>query len=506
MSARLGTLLCLDAGTTNVKAAIFDRQGQMIATAEKPNSALRREGRRVEQDMAASRSDAFTVLKLCIEKASVPIDAIIVTAQGDGLWAIDNCGEPVGPALTWLDGRTRTLLGELDAVGHLQRIRATTGSKPTTATQSVQLLWLMQNEPQRLRRIAHALRLKEWLCFSLTGKLLADPSAVLPTWGSWRTGETSRVIQDVLGLERGIELLAELRPVGECRAGLTEHAAHWLGLPAGIPVLQGPGDVQTTLIGLGLGTRPGVRRASIFGTSAIHASHQPDAATIKDTPAGAIVLKFVLGSGYFSVHPCFNGTTLTQHLSNLIDRWPAVIPPAYSSLIMHPFFEPGGERAPYTTPDATGAMIGLSAETSAAEIAWASREALAFIARTSHDIMPVSTGAVALGGGLSADRYFAQWFATVMEAPVLSSSSSHASLRGLAAIGAKYIYATSEAAISEFWLGAPDEILMPETGSVATYAAQKFSQFARTIEALAPAWSTQSAIRRIADTASGRGT
>ena len=312
--------------------------------------------------MAASRSDAFTVLKTCIEKACTPIDAIIVTGQGDGLWATDAGGEPVGPALTWLDGRARALLGELNAAGHLEHIRAITGSKPTTATQSIQLLWLKQNEPHRLRRITHILRLKEWLCFSLTGKMLADPSAVLPTWGSWRTGETSKVIQDVLGLERGIELLAKLRPVGDCSAGLSAHAALWLGLPAGIPVLQGPGDVQTTLIGLGLGARAGVRRASIFGTSAIHASHHVDATTINDAPAGALVLKFVLGPGYFSVHPCFNGATLMRHVSALIDGLPAVTPPVYSSLIVHPFFEPGGERAPYTTPDATGAMIGLNAD------------------------------------------------------------------------------------------------------------------------------------------------
>lgn len=488
MNARAPVLLCLDSGTTTVKAAAFDRDGRMIAASERANHALRREGARVEQDMACSRDDAFEVLRECADDARSPVDAILVTAQGDGLWALDARGEPVGHAFTWLDGRTRTLVAELEAAGTLERIRAVTGSRPTAATQSLHLRWLADHEPGRLHRIAHVLRLKEWLFHALTDELLGEPSSVLPTWGSWRTGLTSDAVEQALGLERGLALLPELRAVGECRAGLSAAAAARLGLPAGTPVLQGPGDVQATLIGLGLGTRTGVRRASIFGTSAIHASLQLDAEAVRDTPAGAIVLKFAIGPGYFCVHPCFNGVTVMQHLQGLVDGWPEDVAPAYSPLIVHPFLEPGGERAPYTRPDASGAVLGLDSQTTPAQIAWAAREALAFVARISHEMMGVGSGALSLGGGLAGDPRFAQWLATVMQAPVMRSTSSHASLRGLAAIGARCVLGASDRELFGRWIGEADETVQPEPGPVADYARSKFEHFRRTIDALAPQW------------------
>jgi erythritol kinase (D-erythritol 1-phosphate-forming) len=495
MTQRASVLLCLDSGTTAVKAAAFDRQGRMVASAEQGNNALRRDGVRVEQDMVLTRDDAFAVLKSCVDEVRASIDGILVTGQGDGLWAIDVHGEPVGPAITWLDGRTRALVTSLDEAGDLERIRLVTGSRPTTATQSLHLLWLAQNDPERLRRIAHALRLKEWLFYSLTGRLLADPSSVLPTWGSWRTGSTTRTIQEVLGLERGLEFLAELQPVGACWGGLSASASQALGLPAGLPVLQGPGDVQSTLIGLGLGTRPGVRRASIFGTSAIHAGHQLDAESVKEAPAGAMVLKFVLGPGYFCIHPCFNGATLMRHLGGLFGSLPSEVEPKYSSVIVHPFFEPGGERAPYTTPYAAGAFLGMTAQTSVAEIAWAACESLAFIARISHDMMDISTGSVALGGGLAGSRHFSQLFATVIRAPVLRSADGHASLRGLAAIGARFLYDAPDHELSALWIGAPDETLAPQKAAIASYAESKFQLFARSIDIVAPAWATLTEVR-----------
>lgn len=488
MNARQSALLCLDSGTSAVKAAAFDRHGRIIASAQRDNRALRRHGDLVEQDMALSRDDAFDVLRSCVDQANTAVDGILVTGQGDGLWPLDRRRETTGPAITWLDARARPLVTALGTSGHLARIRAITSSRPTTASQSLQLLWLKANSPDRYERISFALRLKEWLFFSLTGELMAEPSSVLPTWGNWRTGATSHTIQNILELSKGLELLADLRPVGECRAGLSAATANALGLPMGTPVLQGPGDVQSTLIGLGLGTRPGVSRASIFGTSAIHASHVSDPAAISPTPEGAIVLKFVLGEGYFHIHPCFNGATVLQHLERLVPAMPERFAPEYSSVIIHPFLEPAGERSPYTTPDAIGAIFGINAETTPAQIAWAGREALAFIGRASFQMMAGGSGPIALGGGLANDEQFAGFFATVMNATMERVLSGHASLRGLAAIGAKFIYGETDSKVAETWCGDADDRLLPQDEVARNYADRKFALFERLIESVSAEW------------------
>jgi erythritol kinase len=492
-------LLCLDSGTTAVKAAAFDRYGGIVATAERQNQALRRDGARVEQDMAVTRDDAFAVLRDCAAGLGGPVEGILVTGQGDGLWPLDAAMQPAGHAMTWLDGRVRQISAELQASGAQDEIHAVTGSRPTAASQSLQLLWLQRNDPQRLSRITRVLRLKEWLFFTLTEALRGEPTAALPVWGDWRTGAMSDVVQRALGLERGLELLPDFAPVGECRATLSSAAAAAIGVAAGTPVLLGPGDVQSTLVGLGLGIRPSVTRASIFGTSAIHACHILDPTQMRQTPPGAMLQRFVLGEGFLSFHPSFNGATLFQHVGRIAAGLPAHAGPAYSGLILHPFFEPGGERAPYTTPDASGALLGLTAHTRPEQIAWAAREGLAFVARISHDMMNASSDVLSLGGGLASDPHFAGFLATLLGIPVERASGAQAGLRGLATIGARHLLDAGDAELARAWVNTPDAVAMPQTGKVADYAREKHALFVSLLDSIAPHWQKMSAIRDLAD-------
>lgn len=487
-------LLCLDSGTTSVKAAAFDAGGQLLAQAERPNGALHRGGARVEQDMACTRDEALQVLRDCAAQVTEPFVGVIVTGQGDGLWPVDAQGQPVGRALTWLDGRARGLVAAMAPA--LDVVQAATGSRPTAASASLQLLWLQQHEPDRHARITHALRAKEWLFLSLTGRLMAEPTALLPVWGDWRSGALLSVVAESLGLSRGVELLPELAPVGAAQAGLSPQAAKVTGLPPGLPVLLGPGDVQSTLIGLGLGS-PGITRASIFGTSAIHACLLDDPATMPQAPAGAMVQQFALGSGYLCFHPCFNGATLLHHLARRFADLPQATAPDYSPLILHPFLEPGGERAPWTDPNATGAIIGLTAASTPAQIAWAGREALAFVTRASHAMMGGPDGVLSLGGGLAGDAYFAQFLATVTGCTVQRSPGSHAGLRGLSAIAARFLLDAQDPAP---WISVDGQRLVPDTGPVAAYAEEKYRLFFASLEAVSRFWDPLSALREQAET------
>lgn len=485
-------LLCLDSGTTAVKAAAFDRHGRLVAMAQGENTALRRDGSLVEQDMDVTCNDAFSVLKACVDKLSGPVEGLVVTGQGDGMWPLDSGGSPVGKAITWLDGRAKSLAAALQQSGDLEAIEAVTFSRPTAASQSLHLLWLQQNDPARLARIAHVLRLKEWLFLRLTGKLMGEPGAALPVWGNWRTGEVSAIVEEALGLDRGAELLPELLPVGACRAALSQEAASAVGLPSGVPVLLGPGDVQSALIGLGLGSSAGVSGASIFGTSAIHARWIEDPGTMRAKPPGAMVQQFALGAGYLCFHPSFNGATLLQHIARLTGQSPGPVAPAYSAILLHPFFEPGGERAPCTSPHASGAILGVTATTRPEELAWAGREALAFIARMSHDMMSAAPGKaagdLALGGGLAADGDFAGFLSTTLSQKVRRKTGGNAGLIGLAAIGAKFLLDASREELGADWIGEADETVSPGTGEVAAYSAAKYAIFEDMLVRVSPLW------------------
>ncbi|MEI4472418.1 FGGY family carbohydrate kinase [Frigidibacter sp. MR17.24] len=492
-------LLCLDSGTTAVKAAALDAAGRLLACTEAPNAALHRDGPRVEQDMDRSRDQAFAVLRDCLARLGGPgrVEGIVVTGQGDGLWPVDRDGRPLGRAITWLDGRARDLAAGLG--GALDAIQRATGSRPTAAAASLQLLWLRRHEPERFARIAHALRLKEWLFLGLTGRVMAEPSALLPVWGDWRSGAILPAVGEALGLAGAERLLPGLAEIGACRAGLSAAAAADLGLPAGLPVLLGPGDVQSTLIGLGLGTRAGVTRASIFGTSAIHACLHDDPDAMPARPAGAMVQRFALGPGFICLHPSFNGATALHHLSRAFCALPAHPAPCYSALVLHPFLEPGGERAPWTDPAASGAAFGLTAATTPAEIAWAGREALAFVTHRSHAMMAAPEGTLSLGGGLARDGHFAQFLATLTGGPVERSPNDQAGLRGLAAIGARFLLGADPVTLGRDWLGAPEDRLVPAGPAVAAYAARKYALFAATVDAAARHWAALADLRAEAE-------
>ncbi|RDW13023.1 FGGY-family carbohydrate kinase, partial [Paracoccus thiocyanatus] len=292
------------------------------------------------------------------------------------------------------------------------------------------------------------------------------------------------------------ELLPELAWRWHGARGLSAAAAQATGLAQGLPVLIGPGDVQATLIGLGLGSRPGVSRASIFGTSAIHACLLDDPAAMPQVPAGAMIQQFALGPGYLCFHPCFNGAALLNHLSRRFADLPAAPAPDYSALILHPFLEPGGERAPWTDPHASGALFGLGAAATPGQIAWAGREALAFVTRTSHAMMGAPDGALSLGGGLAGDGNFAQFLATLAGWTVQRSPGSHAGLRGLAAIAARFLLDAQDPAP---WIGEPEQRLAPEPGPVAAYAERKYRLFTASLEASAPFWEPLSALRAQAE-------
>jgi erythritol kinase (D-erythritol 1-phosphate-forming) len=216
---------------------------------------------------------------------------------------------------------------------------------------------------------------------------------------------------------------------------------------------------------------------------------------MREKPAGAMVQRFVMGEGYLCFHPCFNGAALLQHVNRLIPASGTPSPPAYSGIVLHPFFEPGGERAPFTAPHASGAAFGLTAASTADDIAWAAREALCFIARTSHEMMNAPAGALALGGGLAGDGAFAGFLASVLQTEVRRTTNGHAGPRGLAAIGARFLLGLDDATLARDWISPPDEVLPPQAGAVAAYAQDKFALFSRLISAVAPCWEPLSSVR-----------
>ena len=500
-------IFCLDSGTTAVKAAAYTTDGVLAALHEVPNSALRRHGLCAEQDMALTRDLAWTALRGCAERATGRPRGLIITGQGEGVWPLDASGAPIGDALTWLDGRSVDLLAELERAGTLAAVTEITGAQPTAASPSVQMLWMQRHDPARYARIAHVLRSKEWLFYSATGAMLCEPSTAMLTWGAWRRQEVAGEVERLMGLDGALPRLPALASIGDTARPLGAAAASATGLPQGLPVLLGPSDVQATAIGLGVGVLDGVARASIFGTSAIHVGYFEEAALLPPKPRGAMIQPSVNPGAFLCVHPCFNGTTTLRHVEALVGKAAASAAdlPAWSGLVLHPFFEPGGERAPITDARARAALFGLTSTTDARQVDRAAREALAFNARMSHDSMGADGSAIAFGGGLANDDGFAALLARVLGRRVLRPASPQAGLAGIGLVAAHHLGGIGLREIGRRWLGGASRVDEPATGPETDFLARKFALYTRLISVLAPLWPEVVALQRDARQLAGDG-
>ena len=109
---RDGLLIGVDAGTSVIKSVAFTVSGEQIAAAAIANDYATLPDGGVEQDMARTWRDAAATLKQLGEKIpdlASRVIAIAVTGQGDGMWLIDQAGEPVAPAWLWLDSRAASI-------------------------------------------------------------------------------------------------------------------------------------------------------------------------------------------------------------------------------------------------------------------------------------------------------------------------------------------------------------------------------------------------------------
>jgi xylulokinase len=250
MNARAPLFLALDAGTTSLKAALFDAVGNEVAR-ERVEIRLRHP-HPLWAELDADdwwRAAVDRVPRLVARSGAAPetIAAVGVTGAMHALVPVDAGGGVLAPTLTWFDQRARPqaealkkqAAAALEAVGGI-----------SVHSSSARLRWLRENAAAIVDRTHCFLLPKDFLRQRLTGRFATDGSdARSTTMVDRRTGDWCRpLIEEVL--EIPLEKLPEIRPAAEIAGAVTPDAAAALGLRAGTPVAVGAGDVPCTLLGI----------------------------------------------------------------------------------------------------------------------------------------------------------------------------------------------------------------------------------------------------------------
>ena len=261
-------VLAVDLGTGGPKAAVVSPTGRIAASASEPVALHLLPGGGAEQDPAAWWAAIVAAARRAVELSGVSPSSVVgigCTAQWSGTVAVDASGAPLRPAVIWMDSRgnsamKRQMRGPVSVIGYdvrkLQRWIRLTGGAPSHSGKdpTAHILWIRDTEPEVYSghvQIPRARRLAEPAPDgAVLGVLRLHRRALGHRQPAHRRRSTTTTsLLRMSGLER--TKLPDLVPSATIMGTLRPEAADELGLPAGIPVATGTGDVHSAAIGSG---------------------------------------------------------------------------------------------------------------------------------------------------------------------------------------------------------------------------------------------------------------
>jgi glycerol kinase len=247
-------VMAIDQGTTSTRALLLDRR---LTVRAKVNEEFRQVFPRpgwVEHDLEDIWASTLSTIRRALDQAGVKaaeIAAIGITNQREttGLWD-RRTGRPLHHAIVWQDRRTSDACARLKAEGKEALVREKTGLVLDPYFSGTKLQWLLDNV-QAARRKADAGEaafgtVDSFLAWRLTGGQahVTDASNASRTLlMDLRSLAWDRELLDLFGVPRSV--LPEIRGSSEVY-GTTRGVK---GLPDGIPVAGIAGDQQAALFG-----------------------------------------------------------------------------------------------------------------------------------------------------------------------------------------------------------------------------------------------------------------
>lgn len=497
----MDVVIGVDGGTTAVKAVAFRPDGHIVATHHEGvpvNYGARGEA---EQDMNA----IWEAVATCLSEVKKQIgDARVIgiglTGQGDGAWLVDEDGEPVRPAVTWLDGRAAARVNEWEKDGKAAEILDVTGTTIFGGLFPVVIEELAEKEPESVARATTTLNCKDFLRFKLTGERVTDYTEASRTYLDVRTVEGySSDLAAKLGAEEFLRLLPEVRGCADPGIPLSREAADKTGIPEGTPV--GIGMIDVAITGMGLGAVNDNDSWLILGTTgfvgtllASVAERKSQVSMVLATGNGTQVLEFL---------PPMTGTPNLDWIKSTLDLgdkdWSEIeaaarqAGPGSHGVIYLPYASPGGERAPFLDTNASASWQGMSLTTTRSDILRSVYEGVAFSLVECVEVLELTGDLVVSGGGFRSDLV-CEILADATGLRVVRQDAPEAGARGaavLALVSAGYCDSIEEASAA---LGATMEEFLPNEDNKEVYA-RTYSVFKAAREGLRPAWSQMRDLR-----------
>jgi glycerol kinase len=425
-------ILALDQGTTSSRAILFDRQGAARAVAQQEFGQIFPQPGWVEHDPAEIWRTQLAVAREALAKAGAnarDVAAIGITNQRETtlLWERAT-GKPLGNAIVWQDRRTAPLCNELRGRGLAARIAAKTGLVIDAYFSATKIRWMLDNIAG-VRDAAEAGRLAfgtidAWLIWNLTGGATHATDA---------SNAARTLLFDIHSGKWDDELLALLRiprallPKVVASSGVVAHTAPAL-FGAGIPIAGVAGDQQAALFGQRCVT-PGMVK-NTYGTGCFMLMHTGDKPVASRNQLLTTVAWRSAGRDEYALEgSVFIAGAAVQWLRDGLGviKSSADVEALAASVADNGgvYFVPAftGLGSPYWDALARGAIVGLTRGATAAHIARAALESIAYQTADVVHSMEKDSGIrlreLRVDGGATQNNLLMQFQADVLGVPVV---------------------------------------------------------------------------------------
>lgn len=444
-------ILAFDQGTTSSRALLFDRDGRVVSTAQKEFRQIYPHPGWVEHDpreIWATQAGVAAEALMHAGVGGIDIAAIGITNQRETTIVWDRrTGEPVYNAIVWQDRRTADFCDGLRAGGHEALVSSRTGLRIDAYFSGSKVRWILDNV-DGARDAAEAGHLAfgtvdSWLVWHLTGGALHATDV---------SNASRTMLFNIHSLEWDDELLAllgvprSMLPDVRSSSEVYGHTATPL-FSAPVPIAGIAGDQQAALFGqmclapgmvkntygtgcfmvMNTGDKPQVSSHNLLTTVAWKIGDRVDYALEGSIFIGGAVVQWLR-----------DGLGIIRH-SRDVEALATSVPDA-DGVVLVPAF--AGLGAPHWQPRARGTLFGATRGTTAAHVARAALDSIAFqtldVLRAMEADAGMQVAELRVDGGAAANDLLMQWQADLLGADVVrpevieTTAAGAAYLAGLA--------------------------------------------------------------------------
>jgi xylulokinase len=443
-------LLGIDVGTTGTKAALFTPDGRLRALGQAEYSIQHPRPGWAEQDPEDWWQAVCTAVRQAL--ADVPggaerVAGLAVSSQAPTMLPLNRAGQPVRPALIWMDRRADAEAIQLREQLGESRLVAITGNRADPYYVAPKLLWFRTHEPERFAETAWFVQVNGYIGHKLTDELALDNvHAALLQLQDWRTADWSAEVCSACGVEPGLfpPVHSGWQRLGQVSPG----AAEATGLKPGTPVMVGTVDGAAAALEAGA-VEPGVA-AEMTGTSTVLLMAN-DSGVVEPAfiamphavPGVHLLLGALATSGaslrwyrdQFGLAEASAAAQLGLDSYDLLTMQAAKVGPGSSGVIFLPYMM--GERSPIWHTQARGVFFGLTLATPRGALIRAILEGSAFALKHNVEVAQqagVSFSEIRSVGGGARSALWNQIKADVLGLPILLPQTSVGAAFGAAVL------------------------------------------------------------------------